>query len=498
MPATKSAPREDDERSSSGVRRSAAGPSASQELSPSTGGMSITTSFLLSVGLAVLIASIASALLNFTLASGAAETALDLKGASAARNLAQQSGLTWQAQGDSYTLSGVDVQPARITRRGEVVDGVVYRAYLTESSGVTKQFDVVTDSAAGEFRSRLVVSLVGTSAIIVLVGVGVAYLLSRRIVGPLTGLIEDVRILSHGNLDHRVRVQSSGEVGLLAKSVDRMIRGLRDAQAAQREQEKAQHDLQIAAEIRSSLLPEKTPDLQGFEVSALSAAADSVGGDLYDFVDAAGGMNALSVVVAGISTQGVPGAMLMTMARANLHAALEREASPAGALKAANRPITRDMRRGLFVTAMAATVEPTGRVRIASAGHKAPAFLWRAATKAIESVHPEGIALGFDPGPVFDRTMREVEVTLAPGDRLVLLTAGAFSVRNEDDQELGEAAVQELVKKHGGKASDAFTQLIGSEVERFRGDAPLSEDLMIVTIRRKPAPGPKAPAGGEA
>jgi sigma-B regulation protein RsbU (phosphoserine phosphatase) len=446
----------------------------------------LTWAFVLSIGLAVAVAGVVSGVLNSFRAQAAAEEAVHRAGASAALNTADREGVVWEPDGRGYAWRNVTVQPVKILRRGETVEGSVYRASRQDPNGQTAYTDIVVDSPLGDYGTSLTLTLILSGLVVVAVGVGVAFLLARRVVGPLTMLIEDVRILSHGNLDHKVSVHSGGEVGLLAKSVDRMIRGLRDAREKEREAEMREHELAVAAEVRTSLLPEKLMQIPGYEMGAYLAAADSVGGDLYDTIDRVGGTSSSAVFVAGISTRGVPGAMLMTMARAYLHQALEGNASPVDALKQANRAITRDMRRGLYVTAIVATLDPaTGRVKVVSAGHKAPLLHFRAMQQKVEAVHPEGIALGFDPGPVFDRTIQETEIELLPGDRIVLSNAGIASVRGVDGSELGEARFAALVGKHATKVSEAFCQLLGAELERYRGEAALEDDIVIVTLRRK-------------
>jgi sigma-B regulation protein RsbU (phosphoserine phosphatase) len=454
-------------------------------------GMSLTWAFVLSVGFAVALAAVAASFLNFRFAKEATITALDDAGTSAAAYASNKDPASWEprAQG-AFTLHGVTVQPVKIQRRGESVEGMVYRGTKQDSTGAVTTYDILVDSPIQEFGRSFALSLLVTSVVIVGVGIGVAFLLSRRVTAPITALIEDVRILSHGNLDHRVRVQAGGELGLLAKSVDRMIRSLRDAREAERETEMREHELAVAAEVRTSLLPETTPQIPGYEVAAHAAAADSVGGDLYDTIEKVGDGTSVGFLVAGISARGVPGAMLMTMARAYLHGALETHTSPAEALKVANRAVTRDMRRGLFVTALVAILDPReGRVRVACAGHKAPLFHYKAAEQKVEWVHPEGIALGFDPGPVFDRTVQDTEIHLAPGDRVVLTTSGVSALKNEADEELGENRFVALVTKHATKTSEAFCQLLGSELDRYRGDGAIVEDIVIVTVRRKAKPG---------
>jgi sigma-B regulation protein RsbU (phosphoserine phosphatase) len=452
-------------------------------------GVSLTVAFVGSMGVAVTLAALIAGILNYIFASGAASEMLDVAGASAAVNAAAGTDVRWTAQGNSSTFRGSTIQPVMVEKRGMRQPGNLYRAYSRDGVKETPH-DIIIEGGTREFQQQLMLSLAGSAVVVVVAGMGVAFLLSRRIVSPLAALIEDVRKISHGDLDHKVRVTSGGEVGSLAKSVDRMIRGLREAQGQAELAKMREHELAIASEVRASLLPERVPELPGYEVAAHLAAADSVGGDVYDYIENAGGTGRLSIFVAGISARGVPGAMLMTMARAYLHQSLQNEPSPAEALKLANRPITRDMRRGLFVTALVATLDPAnGTVRVGCAGHKAPMLHYRAASQSTEWHHPEGIALGFDPGPVFDRTAREHEVSLAPGDRIVMTTAGTFSVRNAQGEELGEGGFEELVRKHAAKTSEAFCQLIGSEVERFRGDTELEHDVIIVTIRRRGKPG---------
>lgn len=470
----------------SGVRRQ----SGSLADAPVQTGVSLTTAFVVSMGIAVTIAVLVAGAISYTVNWSAGKDAIDLAAASAAANKANETSLQWEAKGQAFSFRNVTIQPASIKRRGAVVDGAVYRASGRDSDGKAAVVDLVVDEGASEFQRQLIFSIVTSSLVVIAVGTAVAFILSKRVVLPITTLIEDVRKISHGDLDHRIQAAGGGEVGMLAKSIDRMIRGLRDAQDAKEAARAHEHELQIASEVRDSLFPEKTPDVPGYEIASHVAAADSIGGAVYDYIDKAAGTSQFSAFVAGISAGGVPGAMLMTMARAYLHQSLATEVSPAGAFRTANRAITRDMRRGLFVTALAATLDPaTGAIRAACAGHKAPMLHFEAAVQAVRWVHPEGIALGFDPGPVFDRTIRDHDVQIQPGDRIVMTTTGVFSLRGPDGLELGEKRFAELVKKHAGKTSEAFCQLIGSELDRFRGDEPLVEDIVIVTIRRRGKPG---------
>ena len=52
-----------------------------------------------------------------------------------------------------------------------------------------------------------------------------------------------------------------------------------------RESERAARELELARLVQTNLLPEKLPELGGWEVAAHYEPASSIGGDFYDFID---------------------------------------------------------------------------------------------------------------------------------------------------------------------------------------------------------------------
>ena len=74
-------------------------------------------------------------------------------------------------------------------------------------------------------------------SIIVLLGIIGSFLLSKSISKPLIGLANATRILSSGDLDHRVSIASKDEVGLLSYSFNRMVDSLKQAEEKLRNSE---------------------------------------------------------------------------------------------------------------------------------------------------------------------------------------------------------------------------------------------------------------------
>jgi sigma-B regulation protein RsbU (phosphoserine phosphatase) len=119
---------------------------------------------------------------------------------------------------------------------------------------------------------------------------------------------------------------------------------------------------------------------------------------------------------------------------------------------------------------------------VASAGHN-PLVVWRAASNNVELVNPNGIALGFDKGPVFERTVKEVNITLGRGDRIVAFTDGTVEAMNSANQEFGDDRFYTLIRDLAPRDSNQMLNLIVKALDDHKGHAPQSDDITIVTLR---------------
>jgi len=140
----------------------------------------------------------------------------------------------------------------------------------------------------------------------------------------------------------------------------------------------------------------------------------------------------------------------------------------------------------MYVTALYVLVDPAeGRATVACAGHKMPLVRYSAAEKSIRLVQPEGIALGFDKGPVFDRTLQIVQVALEPGDRLLLANTGPVRVVDSGGAEIGEKAFYKLVLKNSGVGTGALLAKLESDLRNHAGETAFPGDISIVSIARR-------------
>ena len=391
--------------------------------------------------------------------------------------------------------SAMPVQNAEVK---EFADGTIKRFEVMygprhDKPGFLYQFDdvkppLIVSAATKERAGQGLLGLIlGVTACVILVGACVAYLVARSVARPLEMIVDDIGHIAGGNLRHRTRVRAGGEIMVLARSIDRMAGNLEQAQDAQLELSKRERELALADEVREALLPDTVPSVAGYDLGDLHVASPSPGGDFHDFIELPGGR--VGLLVCEVSGRGIPGALVGAIARSFLRVELALGQDVAAALSRANREIARDVKRGMYVTALYVVLDPAKSVAtVACAGHKLPLVRFTAADGKVRLVQPEGIALGFDKGPVFDRALQVQQIPLEPGDRLLMSNTGPVRVKNAKGEELGEKAFYRLILQHGSAPTAAVLGQLKGALEAFAAGEPFPADLSLVSVSRTRSP----------
>jgi serine phosphatase RsbU (regulator of sigma subunit) len=324
-------------------------------------------------------------------------------------------------------------------------------------------------------------------AISVLIGIGVVIAVANWLAGnitrPIDLLLRDMQVVARGKLDHVTKPHSTDEIGELAVEFNRMTQNLASAQDALVQQEKAEYELSLAREVQRQLLPAEAPQISGYDSAAFYQGAKAVSGDYFDIIPLGNGL--WGFIVADVSGKGIPGSMVMAVTRTIVRLVANKHLQHAAeTLKETNRLIAKQIKRGMFVTAFYAILdENTGVVTYASAGHN-PMIVYRAATRSYELATAKGIAIGFNEGPIFDKTVQEAQLTLGVGDAMLLYTDGFPEAMNDQSEEFGDERFYACAAQHGHHESRVLIQHLTAEIARHRGAAEQSDDLTIIAVRR--------------
>jgi serine phosphatase RsbU (regulator of sigma subunit) len=365
-------------------------------------------------------------------------------------------------------------------------DGAEHGAIYSYQPDERWTYNLLIPGAIAESGSNLFGLFVGATFAIIAVAALASVWVASRVSRPLEALVDDVRHISAGDLHHRTHAQGSGEVVLLARSIDRMTNNLLEARENEIELQVRTREVELAAEIRGQLLPQTTPEVPGYAVGHLHIASTTLGGDFHDLLEiGAEERPGVGLLVCEISGKGAPAALVGATARAYLRSRLADGGDLKEALQDVNRQLVRDVPRGVSVSSLYALLDPAQALALVTCtGHKLPLIRYTGADKKVRLIHPEGIAMGFDKGPVFNTALEVAKVPIAPGDRLVLVNSGAVTIANAEGAELGEKAFYTQIMRLGGLPTEAFLSKLREALEAYRGEAALVRDVSVLTLAR--------------
>jgi phosphoserine phosphatase RsbU/P len=261
---------------------------------------------------------------------------------------------------------------------------------------------------------------------------------------------------------------------------DREIEELRATLSLERR--RLERELDFARRVQLNLMPTAPTQPPGWEIATTYRAARVIGGDFYDAFELPATRGWIGLVVADVSGKGLTAALMMAFTRAVLRSAAYNGAGPADALERTNRVLVRDARTGLFVTALAAVLDPTrGTLTYASAGHE-PALLARSGSGEIEELPAGGLMLGL--GASVGTTDEVIE--LEPGDLLVAYTDGITDAVAADGRRFGDERLRAVIADHRADSAGEVVAAILAAVDAFAGSTDQADDLTLLAVRRAP------------
>ena len=263
--------------------------------------------------------------------------------------------------------------------------------------------------------------------------------------------------------------------------------GIADVVAARRIEEELVHGRQLQRSFVSLVAPE----VPGYDVASHYEAAREVGGDFFDLFRMRRRGRPLSVVIADVSGKGIAAALLMAFSRPLLHAAVDNTTGPAEALERTNHILVQERRSSLFITALCATLSlPTGRLRLANAGHEPPLVIPGDGSPVLP-VAVEGPLLGaFGSLGLF-----EAEVELGAGDVVLFYTDGVTDARAATGERFEEERLLAAIDAARGGTADGrsaaagIVESIRAAVTDFQAGMAPADDITIVAIGRRPPSG---------
>jgi len=238
----------------------------------------------------------------------------------------------------------------------------------------------------------------------------------------------------------------------------------------------ARNELETGRVVQMALLPAESPVFPGWDIWLYTRPANDVGGDLVDYL--AIGDTRLGLALGDVAGKGLGAALLMAKLQATLRALATTAPSLAALGETMNEIFWRDQVAGRYATlAYLELGAGSGTIRLLNAGHLPPFIIGREGCREME---PSSQPIGILP----DARFVEQEISLAPGETVLVYSDGVTEARNDAGEFFGEERLNRLVPRLAGLTSKSAADLVLAEVEDFMGEERYPDDLSLIVLRR--------------
>ena len=323
-------------------------------------------------------------------------------------------------------------------------------------------------------------------ALTLVIGGGVAYLLTMRMAKPIGNLSVVMQEISKGNIHFRYRKDWLGfEINVLGSIFNDMIDTLLEQKKIAEEdrvtRETLARELRLGQQIQQQLLAQKIPKYPGVDMAEKYIPAIEVGGDFYDvFIkERTEASSQLFFAVADASGKGSR-ACFYSLSVRNMLRIYAKEYDDVGmAMSATNNLFKLDAAdTGMFVTVLMGMYDDdTKTFYYFSAGHNPP--ILRREDGSIEILRHHGIAMG-----VLETGKQQAHsIQLSKGDTLVLYTDGITEAQNEKFELYGEERLINLIRYEGFRSASELVESIVLQTKEFTGTASQHDDITLMVMK---------------
>ncbi len=238
-----------------------------------------------------------------------------------------------------------------------------------------------------------------------------------------------------------------------------------------------ERDLAAARLTQQSLIPQKPPALEGWEIASVYQPVIQVGGDIYGWVRMRDGR--MLFWIADATGHGAAAALLTALAKLLFHHGGAEQEGPAAIMKAVNDDFRMIFGARSFMTAMCVALDPVnGHASVVGAGHPPLIVLRQGGPgELIKSVAPP---LGLPDPPRFTETAIE----LRSGDGFFLYTDGLYVSSKRKRERWSPERVEAFLSESDGNAQERLERILRRLAPN--DSEPAADDLAALLVRRSP------------
>ena len=241
---------------------------------------------------------------------------------------------------------------------------------------------------------------------------------------------------------------------------------------------KYRDELELARDLQADLIPKQPAQTPQYDVAAFNEIANTVGGDIYDFVPLPDGR--FAILFGDASGHGMAAGLVMAVAHAAFRTQLDVDPSPAAIITALNRILCRTGGPRSFFACCYVLLSPNGDFVAITAGHPEILKIDRAG-KVVDRLGKGSYPLGIKT----TLSWQEIRDTLQCGERLLLHSDGLTEARNRTGHEFGDSYVEAIVSWNPSATPAAMVNSLVDEWKAFATGREPEDDVSIAVMQRR-------------
>jgi len=315
-------------------------------------------------------------------------------------------------------------------------------------------------------------------------GVILIFVFSYFSLKPLNYIVSSLKRIGEGRLEEKIEFKSKDEFGKILQTVEEMRIKLIEYRKNLTERERLKRDIELAREIQKMLLPERIPEIKGYEITYYYEPAFYVGGDYVDVLKA---LTHTVCVIGDVSGKGASSSLVMALTKSFIYSNYKLSRNPLALVTNLHSFIKHRIPDDMFITLFLLYLEERGNYLYSSCGHTSP-FLFVSNKDRFEKFKTNGVPIGFSfvSDEEYPSFVEKGHGKLESGDILFLYTDGLFDIKNERGEMLGEERCLNMINQFvsEGENVEKIKIKIVEFIRNYRGDTEPEDDITFLIIKK--------------
>jgi len=251
------------------------------------------------------------------------------------------------------------------------------------------------------------------------------------------------------------------------------------------QQEIARRDMIMAVNVQRSIIPQKAPVVNNYEIGLYAHAMSGVSGDFYDFFiqnNKLAGMGLFDV-----SGHGIASGLLTILSKSIIFRHFEQLVNLhlGKVMESINKELIQELENvDNYLTGILLRFSDD-KVEYVNAAHTEMLLKRKETNNVIICAHKEKDIKGMFLGKsVFQTFYTPLQFSMKPGDMLLVYSDGITEQKNQDAEEFGFERLKDAFLNAGGKTAQEICEYIIAAFNEFKGEAKLGDDLTVIVLKK--------------